>query len=91
MRSIIENLACACFGWSGAGGGVASEPEASNSIQKFLDHLEEHYVHAPLSAGDKALHNLTQPPLIECLQKYDPHLRRAFLRATKGNASGCNT
>jgi hypothetical protein len=78
VAAIAENLANARFGWP---------TDASDSIQKFLDHLEQHYVHAPVSAGDRALHNLTNPHFIECLQKYDPHLRRAFLRAAKGD--GC--
>jgi hypothetical protein len=53
-------------------------------MQKFLDHLEERYVATPVSSGDRHLHSLTQPRMIECLQKYDAHLRKAFLRAGKG-------
>jgi hypothetical protein len=75
MRIIIENLACACFGWP---------PQVSDSLQKFLDHLEERYVATPISSSDRQLHLSTQSRLIECLQKYDPHLRKAFLRAAKG-------
>lgn len=56
-----------------------------DATQKFLDHLEEHYVQAPVSAGDRVLHNLTKPHVIQCLQKYDPHLRKSFLRASKGD------
>jgi hypothetical protein len=75
IRNIIENLACVCFGWP---------PLVSDSMQKFLDHLEERYVAIPVSSGDRQLHTLTQPRMIECLQKYDPHLRKTFLRAAKG-------
>jgi hypothetical protein len=76
LRAIIEHLACVCFGWP---------PVVCDATQKFLDQLEEHYVQAPVSAGDRVLHNLTQPHVIQCLQKYDPHLRKSFLRATKGD------
>ena len=75
MQSIIENLACSCFGWP---------PAVSDSLQKFINHLDEHYVQTPVNVGDRTLHNLTQPRFVQCLQKYDPHLRRAFLCATKG-------
>jgi hypothetical protein len=75
LQNIIENLACACFGWP---------PAVTDSIQKLLDHLDQHYVQTPISSGDRALHNLTQPRFMQCLQKYDSHLRRAFLCATKG-------
>ncbi len=74
MRGIFENLACACFGWP---------PQVSDAMQKFLDHLEDRYVQTPLCASDRTLFNCTQPHVIQFLQQYDPHLRKAFLRALK--------
>jgi hypothetical protein len=81
IRNVIENLACACFGWP---------PDVSDSMQLFLDHLEERYVATPVSSSDRQLHALTQPHVIECLLKYDAHLRKVFLRATKGSAAPKN-
>jgi hypothetical protein len=52
-------------------------------MQNFLDHLEDRYVQTPLCASDRTLFNCTQPHVIQYLQQYDPHLRKAFLRAVK--------
>ncbi len=48
LRAIVEQLACVCFGWPAV---------VCDATQKFLDQLEEHYVQAPVSAGDRVLHN----------------------------------
>ncbi len=59
LRANVEHLACVCFGWP---------PVVCDATQKFRDQLEEHYVQAPVSAGDRVLHNLTQPHAIQCLK-----------------------